>query len=139
MSLYASLDHSLVDIGSPAKLDFAGPVSLMAWVRPGATDGSSWRCEQEQAFPPRFGASAVVLGGRMYVLGGVEAGASTPADMHGSDDGGTWTPVAPTSPWAGREQQGGSVVGGRIVICGGVTRPANPPRDLDDVWTFTPL
>jgi hypothetical protein len=104
-----------------------------------STDGSSWRCEQEQAFPPRFGASAVVLGNRMFVLGGVEAGGSTPADIHGSDDGSTWVPVAPSSPWAGREQQGGSVVNGRIVVCGGVTRPANPPRNLDDVWSFAPL
>lgn len=39
MTFFASLDHSLVDIGSPSKLNFAGNISLMAWVRVGTTDG----------------------------------------------------------------------------------------------------
>ena len=39
MSLFASLDHSLVDIGTPPKLNLAGNISLMAWVRVGTADG----------------------------------------------------------------------------------------------------
>lgn len=102
-----------------------------------STDGASWRLEQEQAFPPRFGTSAVVLGDSMYVLGGVGSAGSTLGDIHRTDNGSTWQPWASTSPWRGREQQGGSVVNGRIVICGGVTRPGTP-RVLDDVWSYTP-
>ena len=103
-----------------------------------STDGAGWRLDQEQAFPPRFGASAVVLGSRMYVLGGVGAGASTPGDVYWTDNGSTWSPLASSSPWGGREQQGGSIVNGRIVICGGVTRPGTP-SGLDDVWSYAPL
>lgn len=102
-----------------------------------STDGTSWRLDQEQAFPPRFGASAVVLGNRMYVLGGVVADGAPPGDIYCTDNGSVWSQLATASPWGGRNQQGGSVINERIVISGGVTRPGTP-RDLDDVWSYAP-
>jgi hypothetical protein len=129
---------------SAAACVFNGRLYLIAGSRSGggltdvwSTDGSSWRQEQAQAFPQRFGASAVALGNRLYVLGGVGSGGATPGDIYWTDNGSAWNPLAASSPWAGREQQGGSVVDGRIVICGGVLR-SNPPVTLDDVWSFAP-
>ncbi len=102
-----------------------------------STDGTRWRLDQEQAFPPRDLSSAVVLGNRMYVLGGAVGDGAPPGDIYCTDNGSVWRQLAAVSPWGGRVEQGCCVINERIVISGGLRRPG-VPDSLDDVWSYTP-
>ncbi len=86
----------------------------------------AWRRVTEKAaFAPRDGAGAVVLDGRMWLLGGWNPGdkvhfpMTCNSEVWSSHDGADWTLVHPRAPWEGRHTAGWVVHRGRMWVVGG--------------------
>jgi hypothetical protein len=100
-----------------------------------SADGKEWKLETAHAgWTPRAFHQAVVLGGKIYVLGG---GNYLPAyeassDVWSSADGVNWTRVADAAAWHARLWFSAAVYRGRMWVLGGWSN--NPSQNWGDVW-----
>jgi len=90
------------------------------------------------AFAPRDGAGAVVLAGRMWLLGGwnpldpINFPDVTNAEVWSSVDGFEWTLELLAAPWEGRHVSGYVSLAGRMWVIGG---DPNRGHYQNDVWS----
>ena len=99
-----------------------------------SADGKEWKLETPHAgWSPRAYHQAVVLNGRIYVLGGGNYVPSHHAknDVWSSPDGVNWICETEAAPWAPRLWFGAAVYRGRIWVLGGWSRKDD---NYGDVW-----
>lgn len=94
-----------------------------------------WELIAEHApWPPRDSPGAVVHRDHIYILGGWQilppGRFRRLSDVWQSDDGVTWEPTTPQTPWPARNLPGCVVFGDRIWLMGG----CDGARSLADVW-----
>jgi len=103
-----------------------------------STDGANWTQEVAQApWTPRRYSSLVEFKGKMFLLGGLDAGNNGLNDVWSSTDGITWTQEVASAPWVGRGQHQTVVYNNKLWVMGG-TIPHYPPSTsvhLNDVWS----
>ena len=100
-----------------------------------SADGKEWRCETEAAeWTPRAYHQAVVLNGRIYVMGGGNYVPQYQAtnDVWSSKDGKHWERVTEHANWTPRLWFSSVVYRDRIWVLGGWSN--NPSRNWNDVW-----
>jgi len=90
-----------------------------------SADGRDWICIQASAdFTPRVYCLGLVYDGYMYLIGGLNQGATTNfADVWRSNDGVTWTLCTDSPGWAVMHAMDGVVVAGKMFVLGGQTAP----------------
>lgn len=99
-----------------------------------SADGKEWKLETEHAgWSPRGYLQAVVLNGRIYVMGG---GNYVPAyhaknDVWSSDDGVRWTREMEAAPWTPRLWFSAAAYRGRLWVLGGWSKEHD---NAGDVW-----
>jgi len=99
-----------------------------------SADGKTWKLETANApWSPRAYHQAVVLNGRIYVMGG---GNYTPAyhaqnDVWSSSDGVNWTCETNSAPWEPRLWFSAAVYRGRMWVLGGWSKEKD---NFGDVW-----
>jgi hypothetical protein len=99
-----------------------------------SADGRHWKQETPAApWPARAYHQAVVLGGRILVLGGGNYVPDPVArnDVWSSEDGITWTCLTPSAPWKPRLWFSAVVHRGRIWVLGGWSKDTD---NHGDVW-----
>jgi hypothetical protein len=93
-----------------------------------STDGVSWaRATDSADWAPRGGHAAVVLDGRMWVLGGYSDRGLN--DVWWSTDGVSWREATDSAPWAQRTYLAAVVFDSSIWVLGGLFSGSS-----DDVW-----
>lgn len=100
-----------------------------------SADGRTWRRETAAAgWAPRAYHQAVVLGERIYVLGGGNYVPNYQAynDVWSSADGVQWKCETPSAPWHARLWFSAAVYRGRMWVLGGWSN--NPSQNWGDVW-----
>lgn len=100
-----------------------------------STDGKHWKLETADAgWAPRAYHQAVVLGDRMYVMGGGNYVPEYQAynDVWSSADGIHWEQVTAEADWHARLWFSAAVYRDRIWVLGGWSN--NPSRNWGDVW-----
>lgn len=103
-----------------------------------SADGKTWRLETAAApWAPRAYHQAVVLNGRIYVMGGGNYVPEYAAfnDVWSSADGKRWRQETATAPWHPRLWFGAAVYRGAMWILGGWSKV--PDQNWGDVWTST--
>jgi hypothetical protein len=101
-----------------------------------SADGKTWQQETANApWSPRAYHQAVVLNGRIYVLGGGNYVPEYHAknDVWSSADGVHWEQVTENAPWHERLWFSSVVYQGRIWVLGGWSN--NPAKNWGDVWS----
>lgn len=99
-----------------------------------SADGKEWKLEAAQAaWSPRAYHQAVVLNGKIYVLGGGNYVPRYQAknDVWSSDDGVNWTCTTASAPWAPRLWFSAAVYRGRMWVLGGWSKEQD---NFGDVW-----
>lgn len=97
-------------------------------------DGKEWKLETSHAaWSPRAYHQAVVLNGKIYVLGGGNyvPGYHSKSDVWSSPDGVNWTCETASAPWAPRLWFSAAVYRGRIWVLGGWSKEKD---NHGDVW-----
>jgi len=97
-----------------------------------STDGTKFTWAEATSSAPwdaRWGLSAVVFNGEIWVLGGYTGGFTN--DVWHSPDGANWTQATPSAPWSPRAGLSPVVCDGKIWVTGG-----NGGTDVyfNDVW-----
>ena len=116
-------------------------------------DGASWKHLVDAPWSSREGAAAVVLGPKVFLLGGATYYYYPPKanatqllnDVWSSEDGVSWECVSSHAPWAPRAYHGAVSFQGRIFLMGGgnwqsdgggaTGRPTRGYFVLNDVWS----
>ncbi len=101
-----------------------------------SADGKSWRMETAAApWAPRAYHQAVVLNGRIYVMGGGNYVPEYAAfhDVWSSADGKFWRQETAAAPWHPRLWFGAAVYRGAMWVLGGWSKV--PDQNWGDVWT----
>ncbi|MBM3331191.1 hypothetical protein FJY68_04975 [candidate division WOR-3 bacterium] len=98
-----------------------------------STDGAAWTCAADSAFPGRAPHKVLVLNGKLWVIGGTNAGSEL-TDVWYSSDGTTWTKAADSTPWTWRRWYGRAAFDNKLWVMGGQT---TGPTDLNDIWSST--
>jgi N-acetylneuraminic acid mutarotase len=89
-----------------------------------STDGVTWtQVTQVAPFEPNVNARAVVLNGRLYLIGGI--GGSPASDVWSTADGATWEEEGTGTPLKAWTRIAATAHGGKLWITGG-GRPASP-------------
>ncbi|HET9869996.1 MAG TPA: hypothetical protein VFR02_05820, partial [bacterium] len=97
-----------------------------------STDGVHWlQVAATTPWSPRWGLTATVFQGQIWVIGGVDEGNNALSDAWHSPDGVNWT-QAPAPPFAARGGHQTLVYGGQLWVLGGQGTGA---RSLNDVWS----
>ena len=120
--------------------DLAGPDSCRLWRNAdrdrlwrSADQGDSWQSLSPPPWPPRTGASVVVLpDGAVLLLGGWDIHHGCLADVWRSDDRGTSWWQLPKPPWPARESASASAFEEGVVLIFGGLNPQRIP--LGDAW-----
>ncbi|MDE2888480.1 MAG: hypothetical protein OXR72_09695 [Gemmatimonadota bacterium] len=95
-------------------------------------DGRTWECLSRQApWPARNLAGCVVLGDRIWLMGGFD-GVHTLGDVWCSNDGRHWDCVTQRAPWGCRGAFGSIVYNERIWVLGGLNWERR--THYGDVW-----
>lgn len=100
-----------------------------------SADGKVWKRQCEHAgWSPRAYHQAVVLGDKIYVLGGGNYVPDYEArnDVWASSDGVRWEQVAAAAPWHERLWFSAAVYRDHLWVLGGWSN--NPPQNWGDVW-----
>jgi len=100
-----------------------------------SADGKNWRLEQANApWAPRAYHQAVVMSGRMYILGGGNYVPTYKAynDVWSSRDGVNWELVTDNAPWHPRLWFSSVVYRDRMWVIGGWS--GEPSKNWGDVW-----
>ena len=106
-----------------------------------SADGKTWRLEAAAApWAPRAYHQAVVLGGRIYVMGGGNYVPEYAAynDVWSSADGKNWRQETAGAPWHPRLWFGAAVYRGTMWVLGGWSKVLDgrvPDQNWGDVWT----
>jgi hypothetical protein len=98
-------------------------------------DGQTWKCQTEHApWPPRAYHQAVVLEGKMFVMGGGNYVPQYQArnDVWSSSDGIHWEQVTANAPWPPRLWFSAVTYRGQMWVLGGWSN--NPSKNWGDVW-----
>jgi hypothetical protein len=103
-----------------------------------SADGVSWTQQNPTGgtiFSPRMGHTAVVYGGKLWVIGG-DVASGTPNDTYVNDvwyttDGSTWLNATPGAAFPAREGHSVAVLNNAMWLIGG----DNGSGGLADVWT----
>lgn len=101
-----------------------------------SADGKTWRLETAAAsWAPRAYHQAVVLNGRIYVMGGGNYVPEYNAlnDVWSSADGKSWRQETAAAPWHPRLWFGAAVYRGAMWVLGGWSKV--PDQNWGDVWT----
>lgn len=99
-----------------------------------SADGKEWKQETAKAaWSPRAYHQAVVLNGKMYVLGGGNYVPTYQAknDVWSSSDGVNWTCETESAPWAARLWFSAAIYRGRMWVLGGWSKEQD---NFGDVW-----
>ena len=118
---------------------YNGGIYILGGQSPGAspvndvwfsTDGEAWNpVAQTTSFTSRYGHTAVVFQGKMWIIGGYD-GSTAKNDVYTSTDGSNWIPVAQTNPFTPRYGHTSLVYNNRIWVIGGNSGGGY----LNDVW-----
>jgi hypothetical protein len=98
-----------------------------------SADGLTWTQAATPPWSPRNLASAAVLDGRMFLLGGYGHDGDAPAyfnDVYATVDGQSWETVATHAPWGPRAAFGLVAHAGFLYVIGG----NGPNGSYNDVW-----
>ena len=100
-----------------------------------SADGLEWvRVTESAGWSPRRYFPAVSYDGKLWVLGGYNAGGEL-HDVWSSPDGREWTQVLERAPWIGRAGHVAVVHNGRIWVLGGAADNNCEIKALNDVWS----
>jgi hypothetical protein len=105
-----------------------------------SADGTRWSKVAVAEFPARNFAAGCVLGGKLWIMGGLQRSSAPPSvdvrgnDVWRSDDGVSWTQVTAAAPWPARSSFACAAFGGKLWIFGGQDQNRQP---LGDVWSST--
>ena len=99
-------------------------------------DGEHWTCHTQHAgWSPRAYHQAVVLDGKLYVLGGGNYVPEYQAmnDVWVTEDGEHWTLVTHQAPWSARLWFSAAACRNRMWVAGGWSN--QPSKNWNDVWS----
>lgn len=114
-------------------------VLLLAVAACRGAPGADWSGVTQRApWAARDGHTCVVLQGRLWILGGAEAGGQTHRnDIWFSPDGADWSQAVATAPWRARSHHASVAFKDRLWVMGGLSYDEVEKRSiyLNDVWS----
>lgn len=114
-------------------------VLLLAVAACRGAPGADWSGVTQRApWAARDGHTCVVLQGRLWILGGAEAGGQTHRnDIWFSPDGADWSQAVATAPWRARSHHASVAFKDRLWVMGGLSYNEVEKRSvyLNDVWS----
>ncbi|WP_185154142.1 DUF6242 domain-containing protein [Fulvivirga sp. M361] len=129
-----TFDDKLWVIGgnSPGSFGALGSPVNDVW---SSSNGTTWtQVTADAGFDARTAPSAIVFNGKMYIIGGVDAGGILLNDVWSSSDGASWTQETAAAAFTARKSAGVFAFNDKLFLIGGEGSDGTDPVQYADMW-----